>query len=79
MRSVRQRCKNCRHWGEKGRKIVDVEGTKTLFRPCRCPAIDGLRKKKQTSATRAIAMSLAIHPLVTHAKFGCNLWEKKPL
>jgi hypothetical protein len=24
-------------------------------------------------------MSLAIHPLVTHAKFGCNLWEKKPL
>ena len=77
MRSVRQRCKNCQFWSDKGEKIVMVDGIETRFRPCRCPAVDGLRKKQQSKTTRVIAMSKAIPPLVTHAKFGCNQWQRR--
>lgn len=70
-------CKNCEHWKTTGERIVTIEGVKVRFRPCRSPQVDGLRKKEQTVDTRVLAMSKAIHPLLTHAKFSCNLHTKK--
>jgi hypothetical protein len=70
-------CKNCENWKETGERIVVIDDNKIRFRPCRSPQVDGLRKKKQSVDTRVIAMSKAIHPLLTHAKFSCNLHIKK--
>ncbi|HUV77067.1 MAG TPA: hypothetical protein VMW06_03310 [Desulfobacterales bacterium] len=70
-------CKSCANWSETGERIVDIKGNKIRFRPCRSPQVDGLRKKEQTVDTRVMAMSKAIHPLLTHAKFSCNLHTKK--
>ena len=70
-------CKSCANWSETGERIVTIEDVKVRFRPCRSPQVDGLRKKEQTVDTRVLAMSKAIHPLLTHAKFSRNLHTKK--
>lgn len=70
-----ENCKACANWSETGEKIVEIDGNTLRFRPCRSPQVDGLRKKQQTGEPRVIAMSKAIHPLLTHAKFACNLFE----
>ena len=68
-------CKMCVFWDKKKEKTFILEKVETRFRGCMNEKIDGVQKKTHKADTMVLAMSKAKHPLYTHAKFGCVLFE----
>jgi len=73
-------CKNCRHWDENEKHLVPVNNKKVLFRICRSPSMavsKSLLLMKGNMSEETKVISIGQNPVLTHAKFYCNLHVKK--